>query len=83
MAIRKPQPELQQIACNLAQTHALDSQALQALPGFRNAVAWATTNPSELQSNATAALSHPLSGYSLGVCFAPSARVYWIVMVTY
>ena len=23
------------------------------------------------------------SGYSLGVCFAPSARVYWIVMVTY
>ncbi len=81
--VRKPQPELQQIACNLAQTHALDSQALQALPGFRDAVAWATTNPSELQSNATSALSHPLSGYSLGVCFAPSQRVYWIVMVTY
>jgi len=74
---------LQKIACDLAQTHRLDSQALQAIPGFRGATAWATTNLSVVPNNAAEALSQPLPGYSLGVCFVPSASVYWVVMVTY
>ena len=79
----KPQPQLQQAACNVAQTHSLDAPAIQALPGVRSVVAWATTNLKDLPSDATSAISQPVSGYSLGVCFAPSANVYWVVMVTY
>jgi len=86
--LRKPQPQLQPLACNLSQTHVLDSQAVQALPGFAGAVAWATTSPRELPSNAKAALSQPLpSGYSLAACLAPGAGastgMYWILMITY
>jgi uncharacterized protein YkwD len=81
--VPKPQPQLQDLARNLAQTHALDAQAIQGLPGVRNVVAWATTDLKQLPSNVTAAISRPMSGYSVGVCFAPDARIYWIVMVTY
>src|SRR5271165_3873527 len=87
-ALRKPQPQLQSLACNLAQTHALDAPALQGIPGVRNIVAWATANLKELPNNAIAVVSQPLpAGYSLAACLAPGAAssigFYWIVMVTY
>jgi len=81
--LRKPQPQLQSLACNLAQTHALDAQALRGISGVHNIVAWATANLKELPANATAAVSQPLpAGYSLAACLAPGG-IYWIVMVTY
>jgi hypothetical protein len=81
--LRKPQLQLQSLACNLAQTHALDAPALQGIPGVRDIVAWASTNLKELPANATAAVSQPLPpGYSLATCPAPGG-IYWIVMVTY
>jgi uncharacterized protein YkwD len=85
---RRPQPQLEQIACHMAQNDALNTAAARGLPGASNVVAWSTANVEKLPSAATNAVLRPLpSGYSLGACFAPSAShpggVYWVVMVVY
>jgi hypothetical protein len=81
---RKPEPHLEQVACDMAKTRSLDAQVLQSLPGVRNAVAWFTTIPKDLPTGPREAVSNPLpSGYSLGICFDAKARGYWVVMVSY
>ena len=86
--IRKPQLAIQQMACNMALSDALDPNSPRSLVGVHRVVAWTATNLEELPGDVKGLLSLPLnSGYSLGVCFAPSvshpAGVYWIVLVTY
>jgi len=86
--VRKPQLGLQQIACNMALSDALDPNSPRSIVGVRRIVVWTATTLEELPGNVKGLLSQPLnSGYSLGACFAPSVShpggIYWIVMVTY
>lgn len=82
--VRKAQPELQQLACKMAQTHALDGATLAGLTGVRGVTAWFTANLKVLPTGPTEAVSQPLpSGYSLGTCFDSNAKGYWVVMITY
>jgi uncharacterized protein YkwD len=85
---RKPRPQLKQMACDMALDDQLASQKAGALPGVSSAVAWNASDLGKLPSNLKRLLAQPLtSGYSLGVCFAPSVThpggLYWIVMVIY
>ncbi len=86
--VRKPHPQLRQMACDMASKDSVQSQDAAKLPGVHTAVAWTTAVPGELPSDATELLSHPMvAGYSLGACFAPSTShpggVYWVVMISY
>ncbi len=85
---RKPRPQLKQMACDMALDDQLASQKAGALPGVSSAVAWNASDLEKLPSNLKRLLAQPLtSGYSLGVCFAPSVThpggLYWLVMVIY
>jgi len=85
---RKPQLALQQMACNMALSDALDPNSPRSIVGVHRVVVWTATNLEELPGDVKGMLSQPLNfGYSLGACFAPSVShpggVYWIVMVTY
>jgi len=85
---RKPQAQLQQMACEMAKNGAVNSQAPAQLPGVDGILVWRTSNPTTLPNHAREWLAKPLrSGYSLGACFAPNAGrpggIYWAVMVTY
>jgi len=85
---RKPQTQLQIMACEMAKKGAVDREAPAKLPGVHGTVVWRTDNPAELPAHAQARLSQPMpSGYSLGACFARSEShpggIYWVVMVTY
>jgi|SRR5208283_5378445 len=85
---RKPRPQLKQMACDMALDDTLASKKAGALPGVSSAVAWNASDLGKLPPNLKRLLSQPLtSGYSLGVCFAPSVThpggVYWLVMVIY
>ena len=86
--VRKDQPAIRQMACDMALIDALDTKTPRSIAGVRRVLAWTSTDLQHLPRNVKAALSEPVSdGYSLGVCFAPSVShpggVYWIVMVTY
>jgi uncharacterized protein YkwD len=86
--VRKPRPQLKQMACDMALDDQLASQKAGALPGVSSAVAWNASDLEKLPSNLKRLLAQPLtSGYSLGVCFAPSVThpggLYWLVMVIY
>ena len=85
---RKPQAAIRQMACNMAHMDALDTVTPKGIAGVRRVLAWTATDLERLPDGAKSSLSQPLrSGYSLGVCFAPSVSrpggVYWIVMVAY
>ena len=85
---RKPFPKLHQLACNMALDDKLDSKQASDIPGVTSAVAWNASDLGKLPPNLKRLLAQPLnSGYSLGVCFAPSVThpggVYWLVMVIY
>jgi uncharacterized protein YkwD len=86
--VRKPRPQLKQMACDMALDDQLASQKAGILPGVSSAVAWNASDLGKLPANLRKLLAQPLtSGYSLGVCFAPSVThpggVYWLVMVIY
>ena len=86
--VRKPRPPLKQMACDMALDDQLASQKAGALPGVSSAVAWNASDLGKLPSSLKRLLAQPLtSGYSLGVCFAPSVThpwgLYWLVMVIY
>ena len=86
--VRKPQSQLRHMACDMALNDSLQSQRAADLSGVQEVAAWTAAAPGDLPSSAKELLSHPMSsGYSLGVCFAPSVSqpggVYWVVMVTY
>jgi uncharacterized protein YkwD len=88
MPTRKPQAAIGQMACNMALIDALDTVTPKGIAGVRRVLAWTATDLERLPDGAKRSLSQPLSsGYSLGVCFAPSVSrpggVYWIVMVAY
>ena len=85
---RKPLTKLHQMACNMALDDKLDSKQASDIPGVTSAVAWNASDLGKLPPNLKRLLAQPLnSGYSLGVCFAPSVThpggVYWLVMVIY
>ena len=85
---RKRLPHLRQMACDLALDDKLESKKASDIPGVTSAVAWNASDLGKLPSNLKRLLGQPLSsGYSLGVCFAPSVThpggVYWLVMVIY
>lgn len=85
---RKPQAQLQNIACDMAKKGAVNRDAPAQLPGVNGVVLWRTGNPSALPPQAEAQLSKPMpAGYSIGACFAPGVghvgEVYWVVMITY
>ena len=86
--VRKPRPQLKQMACDMALDDQLASKKAGALPGVSSAAAWNASDLGKLPSNLKRLLAQPLiSGYSLGVCFAPSVThpggLYWLVMVIY
>ena len=86
--VRKPQAQLRHMACGMALNDSLQSQKAEGLPGAEEVAAWTAAAPGDLPSSAKELLSQPMSsGYSLGVCFAPSVSqpggVYWVVMVVY
>jgi uncharacterized protein YkwD len=85
---RKPLPKLKAMACDMALDDELASKKAGAILGVTSAVAWNASDLEKLPLNLQRLLSQPLnSGYSLGVCFAPSVThpggVYWLVMVIY
>jgi uncharacterized protein YkwD len=85
---RKPRTQLQHMACDMALDDTLASKKASEIPGASSAVAWNASDPAKLPANLKKLLAQPLSsGYSLGVCFAPSVThpggVYWLVMVIY
>ena len=85
---RKPLPQLRQIACDMALEDKLDSKKVGGVTGVSSAVVWNATDLGKLPASLKKLLAQPLnSGYSLGVCFAPSVShpggVYWLVMVIY
>ena len=85
---RKSQPQLRQMACNMALNDSLDSHDPAKLPGVSEVFVWTAGDPANIPAGVEKRLSQRLpSGYALGVCFAPSVGhpggVYWIVMVTY
>ena len=72
-AKRKPLPQLRQMACDMALDDKLDSKKASEVPGVISAVAWTASDLAKLPPNLKRLLAQPLSsGYSLGVCFAPS-----------
>jgi uncharacterized protein YkwD len=86
--VRKPQPQLRRIACDMALNDALEDQTAARLPGVHEVFVWTTGNPAKLPAGIAKILSSGLpAGYSLGACFAPSVSypggVYWVVMVSY
>ncbi len=85
---RRPLPQLRQVACDMALDDKLDSGKVGAVLGVSSAAAWNATDLEKLPSSLKKLLAQPLnSGYSLGVCFAPSVShpggVYWLVMAIY
>jgi hypothetical protein len=85
---RKVHVDLSKFACDMAQNDKLDVDKAQSIAGARSGMAWTTPDLSQLPTGVKKTLSQPmLSGYALGVCFAPSATypsgVYWLVMVIY
>ena len=83
---RKPLPQLRQLACDMALDDKLDSKKASEVPGVISSLAWTASDLAKLPPNLKRLLAQPLSsGYSLGVCFAPSVShpggVYWLVMV--
>ena len=85
---RKPLPQLRQMACDIALDDKLDSKKVSEVPGVTSAVLWNASDLGNLPPNLKRLMAQPLSsGYSLGVCFAPSVThpggVYWLVMVIY
>jgi uncharacterized protein YkwD len=85
---RKPRAQLEHLACDMAREDTLHSKEIGEIPGATSAVAWTATDLGKLPPNLKRLLAQPLSsGYSLGVCFAPSVShpggVYWLVMVIY
>ena len=86
--VRKLHVDLAKFACDMARDDKLDVGKAQAVAGARSGIAWTAPDLSQLPTGVKKTLSQPmLSGYALGVCFAPSATypsgVYWLVMVIY
>jgi uncharacterized protein YkwD len=86
--LRKPQAQLQSIACEMARSGAVNREAPAQLPGVIGVLPWRTGDPAELPIHVETRLSKPMpGGYSLGVCLAPNVgnvgEIYWVVMVTY
>ena len=85
---RKPHVDLSKFACDMAHDDRLDVGKAQAVAGARSGMAWTSPDVTQLPAGVKKTLSQPMmSGYALGVCFAPSATypsgVYWLVMVIY
>jgi uncharacterized protein YkwD len=85
---RKPQAQLQNMACDMAKKGVVNREAPAQLPGVNGVVVWRSGNPAVLPPQAEAQLAKlTQAGYSLGACLAPSVghvgEVYWIVLVTY
>ena len=84
---RKQEPQLRQLACNMARADRVSGQDALNLPGVRNVLAWTADDPGQLPKGIAHLLSGQTSADALGVCLAPSRShpggVYWIVMVTY
>jgi len=86
--LRKPQAAIRQMACDMAVIDALDTGTPRRIPGVHQVLAWTADELEQLPPSVQEALSQPLNnGYSLGMCFAPSAThpggMYWVVMVVY
>jgi uncharacterized protein YkwD len=86
--LRKSQPQLRQMACNMALNDSLDSHDPAKLPGVSEVFVWIAGDPAIIPVGVEKRLSQRLpSGYALGACFAPSVGhpggVYWVIMVTY
>jgi hypothetical protein len=86
--VRKVHVDLSTFACDMARDDKLDVGKAQAVVGARSGMAWTAPDLTQLPAAVKKTLSQPmLSGYALGVCFAPSATypsgVYWLVMVIY
>jgi hypothetical protein len=76
------------MACEMALDDNVDGDKASKIPGVTRAVAWNASDLVKLPSSLQQLLQRPLSsGYSLGICFAPSVNhpegVYWLVMVIY
>jgi hypothetical protein len=87
-AVRRPSPQLRQVACDMALDDSLESKKLSKFPGLTSGIAWTAADLGKLPPNLKRLLAQPLTlGYSLGVCFAPSVShpggIYWLVMVIY
>ena len=85
---RKPRTQLEHIACDMALDDKLQAEKAREIPGTSSVVAWTAADLGKLPPNLKKLMAQPLlSGYSLGVCFAPSVShpggIYWLVMVIY
>jgi len=85
---RKTRTQLTHMACDMALEDKLDSDKVREVPGVSSGVVWTAGDLRKLPPGLKKLLAQPLpSGYSLGVCFAPSVShpggIYWLVMVVY
>jgi uncharacterized protein YkwD len=84
---RKARTQLTHMACDMAHKDKLDSASARDIPGVVSAVGWTATDLHVLPAGLKKILSQPVSGYSLGVCWATSTSqpggVYWLLFITY
>ncbi len=84
----RTQPELGQLACDMAAHDSLDTAAALSLPGVQNVVAYTMTRPEKLPSDVDSTRKNPvLKSFAAGACFAKSknypAGIYWVVLTFY
>ncbi len=86
--IRKPQAQLQNMACEMAKNGEVDREGPAQLPGVNDVLVWKTGDPTALPVQVQARLSQPMTaGYSLEECLPPreshAGEIFWVIMVTY
>ena len=86
--IRKPQAQLQNMACEMAKNGEVDREGPAQLPGVNDVLVWKTGDPTALPVQVQVRLSQPMAaGYSLEECLPPreshAGEIFWVIMVTY
>lgn len=83
----RPQNGLRDIACDMARNDRLETDLARDIANVRTVVVWTATEPQKLPDSMLKMRNTKASAWSLGSCFASSARypnpVWWNVAVTY
>lgn len=80
-------PELHEVACEMAKKNSLDPKKAGALPGVARVVTIAIGNLDDMPQYLQPLTAVPAGGFSVGTCYASSrsyaSPVYWVIIVTY
>jgi hypothetical protein len=84
---RVRQPNLRQLACDMARNDRLETDLARDIANVRGVVVWTASDPQKLPADLLKLNKTTASGWSVGACFASSQHyqnpVWWMVAVTY